>query len=57
MLIPAAKNASISCGSARQNGATVPPTTHMGRPSRAQHQVVQRPANRLPMAANSSPSI
>ena len=48
--MPAARNASTSCGSARQRGVTVPPTTHIGRPSSAQHQVVQRPANRLPTA-------
>ena len=57
MPMPAASSASISWGKARQNGAMVPPTTHMGRPSSAQHQVVQRPANRLPTAASSSPSI
>ena len=52
---PAARKASISWGSARQKGATVPPTTHMGSPHRAQHQVVQRPDRRLPMAVHTNP--
>ena len=38
----------------RRNGAAHYPH---GQASRAQHQVVQRPANRLPTAASSSPSI
>ena len=36
--------------------ATVPLTTHKGKPHSAKHQVAQRPASRLPTAASTMPS-
>ena len=53
---PDAKNASISWGSAMHRLATVPLTTHKGKPHSAKHQVAQRPASRLPTAASTMPS-
>ena len=53
---PEARKASTSWGSATLSEATVPLTTHIGKPHSAQHQVAQRPDSRLPTAVRTSPS-
>ena len=53
---PDARKASTSWGKATLREATVPDTTHMGSPHKAQHQVAQRPASRLPTAVSTSPT-
>ena len=52
---PEARKASTSCGSATHSAATVPLTTHIGKPHSAQHQVAQRPVRRLPTAVRMRP--
>ena len=53
--IPAARNASTSCGSAVHTATSVPPTIHIGSPHSAPHHVAQREASLLPIPVSSKP--